>query len=101
MKAWLQILRMVPNVSIFFPSLGTYHNPKAVFARKWEFFSKYLPQWIPTNNSTFENFDIIVFSFKIKLLITKIWKVLLLADSFEKLVKSLPQMGVIGKKIQF
>ena len=92
MKAWLQILRMVPNSSIFFPRLGAYHNPKALFGRKWEIFSTYLPQWIPTNNSTFEKFDIIVLSFKIKLLITKIWKVLWLADSFEKIVKNLPQM---------
>ena len=44
MKAWLQILRTVPNSSIFFPNLGTHHNQKAVFVRIWEFFFIYLPQ---------------------------------------------------------
>ena len=44
MEVWMQILRTVPNFSIFFPNLGTHHNPKAVFVRKWEFFFTYLPQ---------------------------------------------------------
>jgi len=44
MKAWLQILRIVPNSSILFPTLGTHPNPKAVFIRKWEFFFTYLPE---------------------------------------------------------